>query len=286
MTKTGVIRCLLSVILAVYLGFALVMADDMSAREQCAGVEIVVNGDENAGRDVRAEVERMLKGWGIPGGEKPLSRINTQWIEDRLCRLQFIEDVEVERLPDHRLRVMVTPMIPVARVFCNGGSYYVNRDGKRAKADITYRRDVPLLFGEFDSIHPATELLPVLDYVGSHERWKHLIGQYRVLPRSRDIILVPMIRGHVINIGDTAQLASKLDRVAAFYDKVLPIKGWEFYDTISVKWGGQVVASLREKPLPEPAILFDQEGEAEEEDINSMLVATASDTCAVKQPKF
>lgn len=286
MTKTGVIRCLLSVILAVYLGFALFIADDMSARERCAGVEVVVNGDENAGRDVRAEVARLLGGWGIPGGEKPLARINTQWVEDRLGRLQFTEEVEVERLPDNRLRVTVTPMIPVARVFAPGGSYYVNRDGKRAKADITYRRDVPLLFGEFDSVHPATELLPVIDYVSAHERWRHIVGQYRVLPGSRDIILVPMIRGHVINIGDTADLESKLDRVAAIYDKVLPLKGWEFYDTISVKWGGQVVASRRDKPMPEPAILFDQEGEAEEEDVNSMLVATATDTCAVKQPRF
>lgn len=273
-------------ILAVYLGFALFIADDMSARERCAGVEVIVNGDAEAGRDVRAEVERLLRGWGIPGGEKPLSRVNTQWVEERLGRLQFTEDVEVERLPDSRLRVTVTPMIPVARVFTSRGSYYINRDGKRAKADITYRRDVPLLFGEFDSVHPATELLPVIDYIGAHERWRHLVGQYRVLPGSRDIILVPMIRGHVINIGDTADLSSKLARVEAIYDKVLPLKGWEFYDTLSVKWGGQVVASKREKPLPEPAILFDQEGEAEEEDVNSMLVATATDTCAVKQPKF
>ncbi len=286
MTKTGVIRCLLSVILAVYLGFALFIADDMSAREKCVGVDVVVDGDANAGRDVRAEVKRLLRGWGIPGGEKPLARINTQWIENRLRRLRFIENVEVERLPDGRLRVSVTPMIPVARVFSSGGSYYVNREGKRAKADVTYRRDVPLIFGEFDSVHPATELLPVIDYVGSDDRWRHLVSQYRVLPGSRDIILVPMIRGHVVNIGDTADLASKLSRVEAIYDKVLPLKGWEFYDTISVKWGGQVVATRRDKPLSEPAILFDQEGEAEEEDVNSMLVATETDTCAVKQPRF
>ena len=286
MTKTGVIRCLLSVILAVYLGFALFIADDMSARERCAGVEVVVEGDAEAGRDVRDEVERLLRGWGIPGGGKPLSRVNTQWVENRLRGLRFTESVEVERLPDNRLRVSVTPMVPVARVFSSEGSYYVNRDGNRARADISYRCDVPLLFGEFDSAHPATELLPVLDYIGSHDRWSHIIGQYRVLPGSRDIILVPMIRGHVINIGDTADLESKLARVGAFYDKVLPLKGWEFYDTISVKWGGQVVASRRDKPLPEPAILFDQEGEAEEEDVNSMLVATATDTCAVKQPRF
>jgi hypothetical protein len=41
------------------------------------------------------------------------------------------------------------------------------------------------------------------------------------------------------------------------------------------------VATRREKSIPEPAIRFDQEGEVEEQDVNSMLVATDVDTTAV-----
>ena len=69
------------------------------------------------------------------------------------------------------------------------------------------------------------------------------------------------------------------------YRKVLPLKGWEYYDTISVKWAGQVVASRRIKSIPEPAVRFDQEGDVEEENVDAMLTTGqgAADTAAVKR---
>ena len=59
------------------------------------------------------------------------------------------------------------------------------------------------------------------------------------------------------------------------YHKVLPVKGWDYYDTISVKWGGQVVATRRLKSIPEPFIRFDQEGdETDDENLDNMLADT------------
>ena len=61
----------------------------------------------------------------------------------------------------------------------------------------------------------------------------------------------------------------------------MPIKGWNYYDTISVKWRGQIVATRQEKSLPEPLIRFDRaDDEIYDEDVNSML--TSVDTDSVK----
>ncbi len=51
------------------------------------------------------------------------------------------------------------------------------------------------------------------------------------------------------------------------YESVLPVLGAEFYDTISVKWNGQVVATRHKKPRHEPTILFDTETEPESIDL-------------------
>ena len=51
----------------------------------------------------------------------------------------------------------------------------------------------------------------------------------------------------MVNFGDTTRLAEKRDALKLFYSKVMPYKGWEEYDTISVKFRGQVVATRRDK---------------------------------------
>ena len=214
--------------------------------------------------------------------DRPASSINLQKIEDRLSGVVNIESAMVERMPDNTIRLTLMPMIPMARVFdFKGNSYYINRDGKRLTANARYHIDVPVISGNFDSIHSPASLIPLVECLHSDPQWNTITSQVMVDPHTRDIILVPLIRGHVVNLGDTSDIPDKLTRVMTMYRKVMPIKGWEYYDTISVKWAGQVVATRRAKSIPEPAIRFDQEGDIEEEDINSMLVATDSDTTAV-----
>lgn len=286
MTKKGVIRCLLSILLICYIGFAVVWANDRQAESVSPGFDIrIVKVDASRDFVTQAEIRRLLTEWGYGDlTKRTASSVNLQRIEDRLRVIDNIESVIVERMPDDSIRITVTPMIPVARVFdFSGKSYYINRAGKRLTANARYRLDVPVITGNFDSIHSPASLIPVLDYIHSDSAWNAITSQLMVDPRSRDIILVPMIRGHVVNLGDTTDIPDKLARVMAMYRKVMPLKGWEFYDTISVKWRGQVVATHRVKSIPEPAVRFDQEGDVEEEDINSMLVTVSADTVAIPQ---
>lgn len=271
--------------LMVYLGMALLVANEMDASAKYAGLEVeVMNIDADHAFVSNDEVRRMLREWNMPDSLTPdFSAINLQNVEDRLNGVDNIEDAIVERLANNKVRVTVVPMIPVARVFDRNGSYYINHAGKRLTANSRFRLDVPIISGTFSDEHPATALLPLIERISSDENWNALIGQVSVEPRSRDIILVPMIRGHVINFGDTSAIDSKLSRIATMYRDVLPVKGWNFYDTLSVKWGGQVVATRRTKTIPEPLVKFDQEGEgnADDDDINSMIVSQEADTAAI-----
>ncbi len=274
---------MLSVVLMCYLAFALLVSNDMAAREMCAGIEIKLLQEEGTGSFVTAgEVRRLLDEWGMAETDRCVSQIDLQDIEDRLNGIDNIEHAMAERLGNRKVRISVTPMKPVARVFDGNRSYYINSAGKRLTANHRFRLDVPVVTGRFDSVHTPAALLPLINRISTDSEWNALVAQISVEPRSRDIILVPMIRGHVINLGDTADIEGKLARVMLMYRKVLPLKGWNYYDTLSVKWGGQVVATRRQKSIPEPLIRFDQEGDAsDDEDVNSMLVATESDTASV-----
>ena len=286
MSKTAVIRCVLALLLAGYAVWALIWANRAAANEACRGIDVTMVDDTASRGFVTAdEVRRLLSENhfdDITG--KPVSAIDLQHIEDALESNANIEQATAVRLADGRVSVTVTPMLPVARIFdSHGRSYYINRQGKRLTANFRYRLDVPVITGDFDSINRPTALLPLIERIASDSVWNAIVGHVAVEPRTRDVLLVPIIRGHVINIGSPADIDDKLSRVMLMYRKVMPVKGWNFYDTISVKWRGQVVATRRQKSIPEPLIRFDQAtDETYDEDVNSMLVSTQSDTASVK----
>lgn len=105
-----------------------------------------------------------------------------------------------------------------------------------------------MVVGHFTDERPATRLLPMLDYIAARPELDALVSTVKQEPNG-DIVVVPTIRGHVINMGDTALVADKFARVRTFYRRVMPVRGWETYDTLSVKWRGQVVATKRDKAL-------------------------------------
>jgi hypothetical protein len=90
---------------------------------------------------------------------------------------------------------------------------------------------------------------------------------------SNNIFIVPSIKGHVVNMGNCEGYEGKFKKLQLFYNKVMPVKGWMHYDTISVKWDYQVVATKRDKTVEaEPE--YDP---AEDEQADNILTMSVSD---------
>lgn len=176
-----------------------------------------------------------------------MSSLSPQAIKHRLEKVDKIEDVSVVTYTDGTIKVTATPIVPVMRVFDGNSSYYVNRAGKRVKASARYRADVPVVMGHFektDTVFTPLSLLPLIDFISADPTWSQFVSMIRV-DGPHDIVLVPNIREHEINIGSPDNLDNKMWRLRRFYAEVLPVKGWDAYDHISLKWSGQVVATRR-----------------------------------------
>ena len=154
-------------------------------------------------------------------------------------------------------------MVPELRIFEDSVSYYINKEGKKMASKASFFVDVPVVSGHFNGNFQAKDLLPVTRFIASDKTLNSLVGM--VCADSPDnIILVPRIHGHVINFGDTTRLKEKRDALLAIYKKVIPHKGWEEYDTISVKYRGQVVATRRNKGSLTPQVVEYDETDMEE----------------------
>jgi len=249
----------------------LVVALTMTARESddavCTGMTITVedaDGDDGAKRFVSpGELARELDGLPAKAKGIALANINTQDIRLRLLDLDKIEDASVVRYTDGSIRIKVTPIVPVLRVFDGSESYYVNRAGKRVKASARYHKNVPLIQGHFnpsDSAFTPLSLMPLVNYIASDSIWNAYIGMIKVKSPT-DIILIPNIREHVINLGSLDRLDDKMERLRTFYSKVLVKQGWEKYDTLSLKWNGQLVATKRHRRAPDVPVISGEDDE-------------------------
>ena len=236
--------------------------------EVCESVEVqVVNADSTSfvtPEGVLSDLEHQ----GLEFVGKRMADINASDVEKMLGNSPYLEFADIVKCSGGRLLIRVSQLLPVLRVFDGENSYYVNRAGKRMDASIYYHTDVPVVQGHFTNHYPATRLLPLIDYVESDSLLHSLVTMYCVRD-SNNIIIVPQISGQVINMGDATGFENKFAKLLLFYREVMPKRGWNTFDTISVKWDHQVVATRRVKAVV-PTIDYDDEDDEQPPDIQTM----------------
>lgn len=236
-------------------------ARNKSRDEVCNDIQVdIVNMDGTSfvtREGIIAELERnhiIVKG-------KPVWQINVEKIEQALAKSQYIENVECMIVNGGCLKIKVSQIVPVMRIFDGDESYYVNIQGKRMKAEAIFNANVPVVQGHFTNKYSPLRLLPMIQYVEQDSALKALVDMY-CMKDSNNIFIVPSVKGHVINMGNCNDYESKFRKLKLFYNKVMPVKGWMYYDTISVKWDYQVVATRRDK-----AVIIEKVYDPEEDEI-------------------
>lgn len=281
MNRTFAKWLLLIGLLAYTVGMTVWAASEVRSRA-CKGlrIEVAPPSDNMAAILTPKAVERELGLLPSRAAGLPLSSINTEALEHHLRTVNNFEEVECVITADGYLLVRVVPIVPEARIFTPAGTYYINKEGKRLDAHSEYFVDLPVVSGNFTDRMPARLALPVVRKVAADSLLHSLVSMIEYKSPA-NILLIPRIRGHVINLGDTSNLDDKLRRLTLFYRKVMPQKGWVAYDTISVKFRGQVVATRADKSRKNHSTHFDDPDPDPEEAIalqQTELIVTDSPT--------
>jgi cell division protein FtsQ len=270
-------------VLAAALVTGILWAKDKSRGEKCTGIEVQVINADSTSFVTPQGVLNDLKGQGIKLVGKRMGDINASEIEEALRLSPYLENADIVKCQDGKVLIRVSQLVPVFRVFDGGSSYYVNRAGKHMSATNYYHSDVPVVQGHFTRKFPPTHLLPLIDYVENDSLLHSLVTMY-IVRDTNNIILVPSISGHVVNIGNVTGLENKFAKLKLFYREVMPQRGWNTFDTISVKWNHQVVATRRTKAVQQ-TIVDAPDDDEQAPDIQTMTVGTAADVKREQQEK-
>ena len=263
------------------LGVGIVWTNTQAASDKCRHMLIDIVNTDSVAFVSKASILNMINSLELNPEGKTISQINTDKIEQALNSSEYIENSECVIQENNNIHITVTQLIPILRVFDGDESYYLNKEGKRMNASSRFHTELPIVCGKFTNHADALIVQPIAEYVQKDKALKDLVTMYTVKD-SNNIIVVPCIYGHVINFGNNKGIDNKFKKLKKFYQEVMPEKGWLTYDTITLKWNHQIVASRRSKKAKK-VVLYNPEEEEVAPPIESIMITGLNDPATLEK---
>ena len=261
--RKSILKWLILILLITYACGMTIWAHNESRRNGCKGIEVTIENSTSADTVTKNGVMEELARYPRKIIGEPIETIDTRHLEKYLSAFSNFEDVECVTTTSGMLDIKIQPMMPAIRVFDGDKSYYINKSGKVIESKPNFFVDVPLVSGNFSSTFTPMHVLPLVRFIEKDKVMSKLVSMIEAKDAD-NLILIPRIHGHVINFGDTNRLEDKRRALLTVYRKVMPYKGWNEYDTISVKFHGQVVATRRDKNRADHGGVYDDSPDMEE----------------------
>lgn len=227
------------------------MASYMYPEVPCTQVEVTLH-DVNQNHflveeDVEADLERLV-GRKLVGGKLIHNHLNQ--MEKHLKSNKFVHHAEV--LSDHKGRLLVDVIQerPLARIITNDSTYYVVESGKVMPTSLNYSARVMVILGDKinEILSPDTlpeytrkdEFVEFLKYVSQDKFLKAQVQTIEVLDNEK-ILIYPQVTSQNIMFGRCVDIVDKFERLKIFYKQILPRKGWNNYNKVSLEFKNQII---------------------------------------------
>ena len=218
----------------------------------CKGIVVEIEGGNDQFFVDEKEIMQLLNANGSLS-ERPIESINLLMLEKRLENDRWIRNAEMYIDNKQMVQVRVEENEPVARVFTKGGyQYYIDSSCNKLPLSDRLSARVPMItnfpsdrtrWSRLDSNLMAS-LKEMALYINKVPFWKAQVAQLNVND-NREIEMFPTIGNHVVLLGKPEASEEKFDRLFSFYKQVWAKVGLEKYETIDVRFMGQVVAAKK-----------------------------------------
>ncbi len=234
----------------------LVAAMQKKSDKFCSDVQIEITGATEHVFVDEKDIKEILKGKGSFTGVS-MTRVDLRNIEEELEKDAWIKNAELFFDNKQVLQVKITEREPVARIFTvMGNSFYLDSSGKILPLSEKLTARVPVFtgfpFGKKLSAPDSALLKDVIglsNYIYTDSFWNAQIAQIDIV-NGNEFDMVPVIGNHIIRFGDVSDKEKKFKKLFSFYKNVSTRVGFDKYETINLKYDGQIVATKRGAIVP------------------------------------
>ncbi len=179
-----------------------------------------------------------------------IKNINLDVLEERIEKHHFVSDAQVSHDIKGNLLVNILQSKPIARIYNGDGTdCYISKSGRVIPISGNYTARVPVLFIENKKLLTiknikddafGQKLFNLLDYIHEDRFWSAQIAEL-YLDKYNEIVIYPQISKQKVAFGTLEDIEKKFKKLKIFYEKILPYKGWNTYERVSLKFKNQIV---------------------------------------------
>ena len=181
------------------------------------------------------------------------SIIDLNYLEEKIKSNKFIKDIEIYNNLNNIENININQFKPYARLINNiGDDYYIDKNGEIFPVSNKYSERVLLIFFKnhksidkeknINFFQNGNKIFKLINYINSNDFYKKQITQINVL-KDGEIIMIPQITKQKIYFGNTDNMEIKFKKLELFYKNILPTKGWNYYESVNLKFKNQIVCN-------------------------------------------
>lgn len=238
-----ILKYMIAIALVCYAAFAFVYIPLMDNDNRCKGVLIYIEGDKMEAMS-REGIMDMLEKEGLDPLGNHVDSIVCGRIEKHLGSLSIVKECQVYLSTKGYVNIDIECKLPVLKVVENSGrTYYVDCEGDIIEG-IEKALYLPVATGCITDSMASRELKEIAKAINGEEFWNAQIEQIH-FDESRDIIIVPRVGDHIIELGKAEDVKEKLQKLYIFYHKGMNTIGWNKYSKLNIEFNEKVICTKR-----------------------------------------
>lgn len=175
--------------------------------------------------------------------------IDLKNLEMRIKAHKFVKQAQVYRDLEGNINVTVKQNRPIARLLHANTDAYIDQEGNILPLSDRFTARVlpitksvlaPAFTKEFFQDSAGRAFLDLIEFIQQDEFWKAQIAQMHIDARGK-VVFLPQIGDQNIEFGKPEEIPAKFRKLLIFYQKVLPVVGWDRYKRVNVEFNNQII---------------------------------------------
>jgi len=247
-----------------YISLALAFISEKGNALVCNQVDVrVVDSLNNRFIETKQITNLLLQnGYNLIG--RNFNDIDLEKIEAIVNEYPPVEKAEVYKTINGHIAIDIRQRTPIIRIMDSKCvNYYIDNNGFIMRTYGSYTSHVIIANGNIQTTFPITNKTNVLELEKKSKKGKIFADLYRLgsfindskfwnaqiqqiyVNGSGDFELIPRVGSHTIIFGDYTDCETKFNNLLSLYKNGFPVVGWNTYQTINLKFKGQIVCTKR-----------------------------------------
>tara|TARA_B110000444_G_scaffold181505_1_gene170331 strand:- start:234 stop:947 length:714 start_codon:yes stop_codon:yes gene_type:complete len=159
-------------------------------------------------------------------------------LEVNLLNHPALKKVEVYGTQQGMLSINLQQRKALVRIKTSITDYYLDENGLEMPLSENFTARLLVVSGDVNSSHHY-DIFSFIKTINETEFWQSQITELHF--KADEVIAIPRVGDQKIHLGTLSNIHEKLDNLYQFYKQVMPVKGWQTYSDISVKYSNQIV---------------------------------------------